>query len=243
MEASFSKIKPQSRADLVVDKITNSIINNDLSDGQLLPPESQLCEMFGVSRSILREAIRVLASKGLVDVRQGYGTLVCVPKVEMPEEAFGTYITTNTFPLSQLMEIRTPIEIEVARLAAERRKDEHLLRMKETLQTFQSQVATIEEYASADNEFHHAMIDATHNPLFGIIIRSIMRYLNLSRQLAFRHFGLVVVIQEHQAIFTAVKNQDGAAAAAAMQTHMKGARSRIHEVDLLLKKRDQAPSS
>jgi len=52
------KIKFQSRADLVVDKITNSIINGELSDGELLPPENELCDIFGISRSILRETIR-----------------------------------------------------------------------------------------------------------------------------------------------------------------------------------------
>ena len=72
------RIKPQSRSDLVVDRITNSIINGELTDGQLLPPESQLCEALGVSRSILREAVRVLSSKGLVEVRQGHGNL-CPP--------------------------------------------------------------------------------------------------------------------------------------------------------------------
>ena len=53
----------------MVDQITNSIINGELSDGELLPPENKLCEICGVSRSILREAIRALASKGLVEVR------------------------------------------------------------------------------------------------------------------------------------------------------------------------------
>jgi GntR family transcriptional repressor for pyruvate dehydrogenase complex len=234
---TFSKIKPQSRADLVVDKITNSIIINELSDGELLPPENKLCEMFGVSRSILREAIRVLASKGLVKVRQGYGTLVCMPKVSMPEEAFGTYLKTNPLSVSQIMEIRTPIEIEVARLAAERRQDIHLKRMESSLQMLHSPMETIEAYVNADHEFHTTMIEATGNPLFGIVIRSIMRYLDLTRQLVIRHFGLAVVIQEHQVIFEAVKNQDATSAVTTMRNHMKGAFSRINEVNKLLHKR------
>ncbi len=235
---TFSKIKPQSRVALVVDKITNSIINNELSDGELLPPENKLCEIFGVSRSILREAIRVLASKGLVEVRQGYGTLVCVPKIDVPEEALGTYLKTNTFSLLQLMEIRTPIEIEVAKLAAERRKDIHLQMMEDSLQIFHSHFDNVERYANADRDFHRAMIDATNNPLFGIMIRSIMRYLQLSRQLAIRHFGLAVVIEEHQAIFEAVKKQHAASAATAMREHMDGALSRINKVNKLLHKEE-----
>jgi len=233
---AFSKIKPQSRAELVVDKITNSIINNELSDGELLPPETQLCEIFGVSRSILREAIRVLASKGLVKVKQGYGTLVRVPKIDVPEEAVGTYLKTNTFSLLQIMEIRTPIEIEVAKLAAERRKEMHLQMMEEALQIFHSHSDNVERYANADNDFHRAIIDATGNPLFGIIIRSVMYYLNLSRQLAIRHFGLAVVIEEHQAILEAIKNKEAITAATKMKEHMDGALSRINKVNKLLHK-------
>jgi DNA-binding FadR family transcriptional regulator len=235
---TFSKIKSQSRAELVVDKITNSIINNELRDGELLPPENQLCEIFGVSRSILREAIRVLASKGLVEVRQGYGTLVCVPKIDIPEEAVSNYLKTNSFSLAQLMEIRSPIEIEVARLAAERRKNKHLKRMEDTLQIFHSHVDNVEIYANADRDFHKTMINATGNPLFGIIIHSIMHYLQLSRQLAIRHFGLAVVIEEHQAIFEAIKNKDVITAVAKMKAHMDGALSRINKVNELLHKKE-----
>ena len=232
---TFSKIKSPSRAELVVDKITNSIINGELSDGELLPPENQLCEIFGVSRSILREAIRVLASKGLVEVRQGYGTLVCVPKIDVPEEALDTYLKTNTFSLLQLMEIRTSIEIEVARLAAERRNNRHLQMMEESLRIFYSHAENLEIYANADKDFHRALIDASGNPLFGIMIRPIMGYLHLSRQLALRHFGLAVVIQEHQAIFEAIKNKDAVTAATKMKEHMDGLLSRINAVNKLLK--------
>jgi GntR family transcriptional repressor for pyruvate dehydrogenase complex len=207
---NFTKIKSPSRADLVVDKITNSIINGELSDGELLPPENQLCEIFGVSRSILREAIRVLASKGLVEVRQGYGTLVCVPKVD----------------------------IGVVKLAAERREEKHVKTLAEALAIMQSHSANVEALANADKEFHKTLIEASGNPLFGIMIRPIMRYLHLSRQLAIRHFGIAVVIKEHQAIFEAIKKQQTTSVVTAMQKHMEGALSRIDEVNKLLKKKE-----
>ncbi|PIE36225.1 hypothetical protein CSA56_01000 [candidate division KSB3 bacterium] len=230
----FSRIKSLSRADLVVDKITNSIINGNLSDGELLPPEPKLCEMFGVSRSILREAIRVLASKGLLIVRQGYGTVACVPKIDIPEEALGTYLSTNPFSLEQLMELRTPIEIEVARLAARRRSDEHIARLEESLQKMLSYTANVEMMSTADKEFHRVLIEASDNPLFGIIIRSIMRYLHLSRQLAIRHFGIAVVVDEHKAIIEAITEQQPDTAANAMRNHMKGMLTRIDNVNVLL---------
>ena len=234
----FLKIKFQSRAELVVDKITNSIINGELSDGELLPPENQLCEIFGISRSILREAFSVLVSKGLVEVKQGHGTFVRLPKIDVPEEAVRNYLMTNTFSLLQLMEVRTPIEVEVARLAAERREEKHVTIMQESLQTMSVDLNSAEVFSDADETFHKAIIDASGNLLFGIMIRSIMGNLHIGRQLAIRHFGIEVVIQEHERIFEAIKNQQPSAAAIKMKEHMDGALGRINQVNELLRRQE-----
>jgi GntR family transcriptional repressor for pyruvate dehydrogenase complex len=231
----FLKIKFQSRAELVVDKITNSIINGELSDGELLPPENQLCEIFGISRSILREAIRVLVSKGLVEVKQGHGTFVRRPKIDIPEEALRNYLMTNSFSLLQLMEVRTPIEVGVARLAAERRQEKHVIIMYESLQKMRANSNSAEVLSDADEAFHQAIIDASGNLLFGIMIRSIMVNLHISRQLAIRHFGIEVVIQEHERIYEAIKKKQPSVAAIKMKEHMDSALKRINQVNELLR--------
>ncbi len=218
----------------MVDKIMNSIINGELSDGELLPPENQLRDIFGVSRSILREAIRVLASKGLVEVKQGHGTFVRLPQISVPEEAVRNYLMTNTFSLLQLMEVRTPIEVEAARLAAERREERHIAIMERSFQIMNSESNSAEVFADTDDSFHKAIIDASGNPLFGIMIRSIMVNLHISRQVANRHFGIQVVIQEHGGIFEAIKNQQPSVAATKMKAHMDGALRRINQVNEIL---------
>ncbi len=233
---NFSKIKYQSRTDLVVDKITNSIINGELSDGELLPPENELCEIFGISRSILREAIRALVFKGLVEVKQGRGTSVRLPKAEIPEEAVRNFLMTNRFSLLQLMEVRSPIEVEVARLAAERREEKHLRTIERSLQAMNDDSNSVEDYVDADEAFHKAIIDASNNPVFGIMIRSIMGNLHISRQLATRHFGIAVAIQEHERVYEAIKRRQPSVAAIKMKEHMEGFLSRINEVNILLKK-------
>jgi GntR family transcriptional repressor for pyruvate dehydrogenase complex len=230
----FPKIKFQSRSDLVVDKITNSIINGELSIGELLPPENKLCEIFGVSRSILREAIRALVSKGLVEVKQGHGTFVRLPKIEISEEAVRNYLMTNAFSLQQLMEIRTPLEMEAAIFAAERREEKHLERMEESMKILNTK-SSVEVYADADDSFHQAIIDASKNPLFGIMIRSIMVHLHVGRQLSIRHFGIAVVIEDHKAILEAIKNREPMKAATMMKEHMNGHLTRTNEINRLLK--------
>jgi len=233
----FGKITPRSKSELVVDKITNSIINGELTHGKILPPENQLCEALGVSRSILREAIRVLASKGLVQVKQGHGTFVRQPKIDVPEEAVRNYLMTHSFSLQQLIEVRLPIEIEVARLAALRRDESHLRDMEASLQTMNDRLQGDEALADADNSFHQAIIKASGNPIFGIMIRSIMVNLHISRQMAIRHFGIEVVVAEHTLIFEAIRDRNPEAAALKMKEHMDLALVRINRINELLKNR------
>ncbi len=238
---AFSKIKFQSRADLVVDKITLSVINGELLDGELLPPEPQLCETFGISRSILREAIRVLVSKGLVEVKQGHGTFVRRPRIEVPEEAMRNFLMTHSFSLFQLMEVRTPLEVEVARLAAERRERSHLRSLEESLKIMTVASNSVEKFSEADASFHDAIIDASENPLFGILIRTIMANLHFNRQLGIRHFGIEVVMEEHQRIFEAIKMRHPDLAARRMKEHMEQALVRVNNVNKLLKEEDGTP--
>ena len=225
---------------MVVDKITNSIINGDLSHGELLPPEKQLCESLGVSRSILREAVRVLSAKGLVEVKQGHGTFVRQPQIEVPEEAVRNYIMTRSFSLEQLMEVRIPIELEVARLAALRREETPLLAMEDSLLIMGGSLYSDEAFAEADASFHRAVIEASGNPIFGIMVSSIMVNLHISRHLAISHFGIEVVLEEHQDIMEAIRKQDPDMAVMKMKRHMQMALVRIKQTNDLLGEKVQA---
>lgn len=226
--------KPLSRTNVVVKKIIDSIINGDFSDGELLPPENTLCEIFGVSRSILREAIKIVSSKGLIEVRQGYGTMICLPKANVPEEALSIYLQAHSISLLQPMEIRAPIEIEATKLAAERREEEHLAAMEEALQRMQAPSITLKTWVNADDDLHKVIVEATENPIFGIILRPIMGYLHLSRLVSIRHFGLSIGIEEHKTIVDAIRAQDAVTAAERMEAHMDATFFRLKEVSSLL---------
>ena len=133
------------------------------------------------------------------------------------------------------MEVRTPIEIEIAILAAGCRKEQHLEQMRASITSMQNQLQGSEAHADADALFHQAIIDASGNPLFGIMIRSIMVNLHISRELAIRHFGVRVVIEEHDAILKAIEAQNPEMAKTAMKKHMDQAMDRINKVNELLK--------
>jgi len=188
--------------------------------GEIMPPEKKLCEMFGISRSIMREAVKVLAAKGLLEVKQGFGTVVCLPKDEVPEKALMTYMAAHSVSLAQLMEVRAPIEIAIAKLAAAGRTDEHLQRMAATFETLAVEGQSLDVYTDADVAFHQSLVDAAGNHIFKIIVNSIIQFIEISRRLTIHHFGLDIVIKGHEQIYKAVVDKNPNAAAKAMEAHM-----------------------
>jgi GntR family galactonate operon transcriptional repressor len=119
------------------------------------------------------------------------------------------------------MEIRTPLEIETAKLAAQRRKPEHLATMERALHVMQTKPKDLEAVVKADDKFHQAMIEATGNPMFKILIRPLLAYLHVSRQLTIGHFGIEVVIKQHREAYEAIKACDVNKAAECMQAQME----------------------
>jgi GntR family transcriptional repressor for pyruvate dehydrogenase complex len=216
-----------SRTEMVIERITEFIVSGQYSVGEILPPEKKLCEMFGISRSIIREAVKVLAAKGLLEVKQGFGTVVCLPKDEVPEKALMTYMAAHSVSLAQLMEVRAPLEIAIAKLAASGRTDEHLHRMAATFETLTVEGQSLDVYTDADVAFHQSLVDAAGNHIFRIIVNSIMQFLEMSRRLTIHHFGLDIVIKGHEQIYKAVADRDPKAAAKAMEAHMTSAARHI----------------
>ena len=221
------KIRIPSRTEMVIERIAEFIFSGQYSVGEVLPPEKKLCETFGISRSIMREAVKVLAAKGLLEVKQGFGTVVCLPKDEVPEKALMTYMAAHSVSLAQLMEVRAPLEIAIAKLAAAGRTDEHLQRMAATFETLSVEGQSLDVYTDADVAFHQSLVDAAGNHIFKIIVNSIIHFLEMSRRLTIHHFGLDIVIKGHEQIYRAVVDKDPNAAAKAMEAHMTSAAGHI----------------
>ncbi len=218
--------------DAVVERLTRAIVGGEIAEGETLPTEGELCEQLGVSRSVLREAIRVLSFCGLLEVKQGRGTIVCTPKESIPQDAIAMFVEANNVSLEHMMEFRAPIEVEVARLAALRRDDEQLRTMQDSLDTILSSLQSLETCIEADTAFHHALVAATGNPVFAITIHPISNLLRRSRILTIKHFGIEVVIEHHVTILDAVRRQDSEAAAVAMSLHMSHTSANLRDIGL-----------
>ncbi|AGL20717.1 FadR/GntR family transcriptional regulator [Actinoplanes sp. N902-109] len=160
---------------LLADELRAEITSGRLQPGERLPPEPELCVRSGVSRSTVREALRLLASQHLIVTTRGVtgGSFVAHPDAEQLSEALSTGLTllTNSAEVgfADLLELRRALEVPAAGLAAERRSDAQLIELRGTL--FDPHLDELTTMMTAHAEFHSIIASATGNPLFELVTR------------------------------------------------------------------------
>jgi GntR family transcriptional regulator, transcriptional repressor for pyruvate dehydrogenase complex len=191
--------------------------------GSRIPAERDLASQFGVSRTVVREAVRSLVAKGLLEVKPGSGTHISSPSAQRVTETMTWFLRANNadFDLRKVSEVRRLLEVEIAGLAAERRTDEDLAEMDRILADTAGITRDRERFVQWDMAFHSALAAATHNELFPILLNSVVSVLRKVRELGFnvpqtperaRRF--------HVLILDKVREANPAAARAAMRDHM-----------------------
>jgi DNA-binding FadR family transcriptional regulator len=153
------QVRRNGLADQVIDRVRMLIHDGTYRVGDRLPAEPTLCEVFGVGRSTLREAMRALANRGLVDVRHGGGTFVAAVPRESLEERLGRA------ELAEIYEARLHLELPLAVLAAERRDARDVAAMRSALRKRERGIlaVSVARYSEADFAFHRAVAKAAKN--------------------------------------------------------------------------------
>ncbi len=161
--------RPQQLADQVIDLLKGAISSGEYSVGDRLPTEPQLAEKFGVGRSTIREAVRVLAHNGMLEVRQGDGTYVRT----LPADGEPLLRRLRRAEISEIGEVRRALELEIVRLAAERRSEEDIHNIRGFLEIRQQALARddVSGALDADIAFHCSIAWATHNEVFADVYR------------------------------------------------------------------------
>jgi GntR family transcriptional repressor for pyruvate dehydrogenase complex len=199
------------------------VTDGTLKPGEKLPSERELCELLGVSRTVVREAVRSLVVKGLLEVRPGGGTVVRTPDQSLVSELMTMMLRTDggDVAFAHVHEVRRLLEVETAGLAAERRDDTDLLRLESLLNDMAEHAADPQGWATADVAFHTAIASATHNPLYPVLLSSISDML-----MEVRLTGINLpetphkALRYHQMIFERIKAGDRVGARKAMQDHL-----------------------
>jgi len=220
MSIAEFQVQAQPLAAQVADRLVQ-LIRQGAGDGpQQLPAERQLAQQMGVSRPVVREAIKRLEMQGLVDVRQGKSVKV-VNQLHRPvSTSLSLLIPDMTERLSQLQETRIVIEPESARLAAERGSEEGIAKLR-ALQDALMAADSIEEAIEVDLQFHHALAQASGNLMFRLFLDSLADISRESRRRTIGRVGKQPAIDHHEQIVRAIERRRPQAAAKAMRHHIK----------------------
>jgi DNA-binding FadR family transcriptional regulator len=175
----FQTAKPTKVFQEVVSQIEEAILAGRIEAGQTLPSERELKEMFQISRGTLREALRVLEQKGLIEIRLGVGGGSVVRSVDTGRvsESLGLLIRSQKVSLSQLAEFREGVEGSIAALAAERRSAADIRTLRELLGVaggcVKAERRRRDEFLDVDRQIHTAIAAATRNPIYQSVLASI----------------------------------------------------------------------
>lgn len=231
-EPALARRRPRSLAHEVVDALTGRIRAGTLATGEKLPTEAAIMEEFGVSRTVVREAISRLQAAGLVDTRHGVGTFVVgmgdPSTFRIAPEQLGTLRDVIA-----VLELRIAVETECAALAAVRRTPENVATLRSALGAFMAALEEGRDAVGPDFQFHLEIARATQNHHFADLMATLGGSMIPRARLEppgpltpERQAYLRRVNAEHESIVDAIARQDPEAARAAMRTHLANSRER-----------------
>lgn len=236
--SGFNSIDRERAFEAVVHEVERSIAEGRYSPGQRLPSERGLAESFGVSRVVIREAMRALESRGYVKVRQGSGAYVLPPEQQAVSRDVTLSLDLKESSLVDLYVVRQALELSSVRLAAANASVEQASELDDLVQQMRrladEGITGPDEYVAfsrLDEAFHLLIAAASANramssllgavlPLFTLGRKEIMRRATVGKVL-FSQPRLTLVIKEHADIVVAIKNRDGRAAEYFMYGHMQ----------------------
>jgi len=221
------KIERKKVSMQVYDRIKDYIQENQLNPGDRLPTEKELSEMFGVSRTPVREALSVLEASGLTISKQGGGSMIQEASLtNVMEETQFEFVDAQE--VLNLLETRMILETEAARLAALRANDENLVHIKEQLDRLKNTQKDHHVGHQEDIDFHLAIAKASHNPILYQNIENMLRlYEKAIRFSLMKNMGIsekrAQVLKEHEQIYDAICEGNGEKSKNNMNEHLENA--------------------
>ncbi len=210
----------------IVQQIEESIVKGDLKAGDQLPAERDLAQRFGVSRTAVREAVKALREKGLVEAYSGRGTFITDGTTQAVRQSLDLMVKIGQPEGStHLAEVRAILEPEIAALAAVRIQEPELSTMREAVTAMDRAGQDPETYIEADLDFHLALAEGAANPLILSLLDSIVGLLREQRLRIFKVPGGPERGQiHHKRILDAVERHDAEKARDAMRVHLSQVR-------------------
>jgi len=222
----YLPIQTERLYEQIVSQIEQRIEAGSLKVGDQLPSERELAEQFTVSRTAVREAVKALRQKGLVEIRPGRGTFITNGTSDTSRNSLSMLMKIGATKGSGfLVEVREILEPEIAARAATRITDEYITAMQDAVNIMDTALNNVDVFVEADLDFHLALAEGTQNPYIPILMDSIIDLLREQRKrIGLTKGGLKRGQVHHKKILDAITRRDPQAARQAMQDHLKQVR-------------------
>ena len=229
--AVYKLVRTSRLYEQIVQQIEESILKGTLKAGDQLPAERELAIRFGVSRTAVREAVKALREKGLVEAYSGRGTFITDGTSQAVRQSFDLMVKIGQPEGStDLAEVRSILEPEIAALAAERAEESDRATLREAVAVMDRSLKDADAYIEADLDFHLALAEAAANPLILSLIDSIVGLLREQRLRIFQVEGGPQRGQvHHKRILEAMEKRDAKMARDAMKAHLEQVREDSHD--------------
>jgi GntR family transcriptional repressor for pyruvate dehydrogenase complex len=225
-ELVFTSVKTsQSLVKRVVDELQGMIVDGELKPGMHLPSQNELAKRLGVSRTVIREAVGILVTKGLLESKHGVGMIVCKIDQAQIVAPLVMLLKTKGITIDDLFQVRSIIEVEIAGLAAKSAKPPDIIELRSIV----DEMATISqnplEYVRLDDKFHRMLASMSENPLLVVLSDSIRDILQEIRLAVSGHPDLAAITRpDHVRILEGIVDRDIDGARKAMLAHLENAK-------------------
>jgi len=223
MLENFSEISVETPVDKIIRQIRNLITSGQVVAGDRLPPERKLAERLGVSRTLVRDAIRKLEFYGILKTLPQSGTIVSGMGITALEGLITDVLKIENSDFASLVETRVLLEVEATKLAVQRRTAEDIIDLENALKAYEQKVNKNEQAVEEDLMFHLKIAEASKNS----VLKSLMLIITPDIINSFKELNICEdgrsnkALEEHQIILNHIINQDQEQAALAMKEHLK----------------------
>lgn len=227
LDTSQKQTTKQTLVELTVDRVQTFIQSEHLQPGHSLPSEMRLAETLGVSRPVVREALRILAGRGMITIANGRNPIISPVNASALVHFFERATQLNAVTVIEMLEVRRGIEVQSISLAAERRTNEHIELMQRQLDRLDEARADFSLYSELDAQLHRIFAMASQNQMLSYLVESLgdaLRQTSLTGLLRRRNQSeLDDVHRHHYELVEAVILQNITRASTIMAYHVEGA--------------------
>jgi len=227
----MSRIRSLRLSERIAQEIRQIIKRENLNPGDLLPSEGDLAIRLEVSRTTIREALRILELGGLIQTRQGKGSIVLEASMGFIKEAMARLIKDQSAEFDYLMQAREVLEPVVAGYAAREASLESIRRMEESLLSAEEEIKNGGSGVEGSIRFHHEIVNSIENMILSSITNMVINLIERSTHLTFNIPSRPgKSLEEHKRILMAIKGSDSDAAAQFMKEHLESVKKNLDDV-------------